>query len=162
MSVVPDVGNRSNRYAVRGLYSRSEQGAENQGIASTENVFGSRRHVRNRWSSKGKTVITISTLAAEKLKVLITEEKKDGGGLRVFVQGGGCSGFQYGLLIEKDAADVDQVFESNGVKMFVDPISISYLTDAVIDYEGSLIGGGFKINNPKAVSTCGCGSSFTV
>jgi iron-sulfur cluster assembly accessory protein len=107
-------------------------------------------------------VITISPFASEKLKALLAEEKKVDGGLRVFVQGGGCSGFQYGLLIEDDAGDVDQVFESNGIKMFVDPISISYLTDAVIDFEGSLVGGGFKINNPKAVSTCGCGSSFTV
>ena len=88
-------------------------------------------------------MITISPFASEKLKALLAEEKKVDGGLRVF-------------------GDVDQVFESNGIKMFVDPISISYLTDAVIDFEGSLVGGGFKINNPKAVSTCGCGSSFTV
>lgn len=82
-------------------------------------------------------------------------------GLRVYVQGGGCSGFQYGLMIEEDAlAASDQVCESRGVRVFVDPISIRYLQNAEVDFVNTVTGGGFTIKNPNATSTCGCGSSF--
>ena len=89
---------------------------------------------------------------------------KDAAGLRVFVQGGGCSGFQYGLMIEESAgdADSDQIFQSNGVKLFVDPISIRYLSSAEVDFVDNLTGGGFTIKNPNAKTTCGCGQSFGV
>ena len=102
--------------------------------------------------------------AASKIDTLLVDEKKDEAGLRVFVQGGGCSGFQYGLMLEDGAGDaeVDRVFQSNGVTLFVDPISIRYLNGAEVDFVDNLMGGGFTIKNPNAKSTCGCGQSFGV
>ena len=106
-------------------------------------------------------MINVSPNAASKIHELLAEEQKLNSGLRVFVQGGGCSGFQYGLMIEENGGDADQVFESNGVKLFVDPISIRYLKGAEVDFVETVTGGGFTIKNPNATSTCGCGSSFT-
>ena len=110
------------------------------------------------------SAINVTPAAASKIQGLLAEEKKDQAGLRVFVQGGGCSGFQYGLMIEdgEGDADSDRVFESNGVKLFVDPISVRYLNGAEVDFVDNLTGGGFTIKNPNAKSTCGCGSSFAV
>jgi iron-sulfur cluster assembly accessory protein len=107
-------------------------------------------------------MVTITPKAVEKLRDVMADESKDpeNNYLRVFVQGGGCSGFQYGLTLEDNKTDADQVFESNGVKIIVDPISISYLKDAVVDLEENSTGGGFTIKNPNAKSTCGCGQSF--
>jgi iron-sulfur cluster insertion protein len=84
--------------------------------------------------------------------------------LRIFVQGGGCSGFQYGLMIDEGDGDAssDQTFEVNGVRLVVDPISIRYLQGAEVDFVDNVSGGGFTIKNPNAKSTCGCGSSFNV
>jgi iron-sulfur cluster assembly accessory protein len=109
-------------------------------------------------------MINVTTLAAEKIQELLTEENKAEAGLRVFVQGGGCSGFQYGLMIEEGegATEADQTIESNGVRLFVDPISVRYLKGAEVDFVDNLAGGGFTIRNPNAKSTCGCGSSFSV
>ena len=107
-------------------------------------------------------MINVSPNAATKISELLAEEQKQNSGLRVFVQGGGCSGFQYGLMIEENGGDADQVFESNGVKLFVDPISIRYLSGAEVDFVDTITGGGFTIKNPQATSTCGCGSSFSV
>jgi iron-sulfur cluster assembly accessory protein len=105
--------------------------------------------------------ITVTEAASTKIKELLSEEGKAESGLRVFVQGGGCSGFQYGLMIEESGAGVgDQAFESNGVKLFVDPVSISYLKGAEVDFVDTITGGGFTIKNPNATSTCGCGQSF--
>ena len=107
--------------------------------------------------------LTIGHRAATKINELLTEENKSGSGLRVFVQGGGCSGFQYGLMIEENGQGAgDQVYESHGVKLFVDPISIRYLQGAEVDFVDTITGGGFTIKNPNATSTCGCGSSFSV
>ena len=107
--------------------------------------------------------INVSETAATKISELLVEENKAGSGLRVFVQGGGCSGFQYGLMIEENGqGSGDEVYESNGVKLFVDPISIRYLEGAVVDFVDTVTGGGFTIKNPSATSTCGCGQSFTV
>src|SRR5687768_17807505 len=107
-------------------------------------------------------MINVSETAAAKISELLTEENKAGSGLRVFVQGGGCSGFQYGLMIEENGQGVgDQVYESHGVKLFVDPISIQYLKNAEVDFVDTVSGGGFTIKNPNAKSTCGCGQSFT-
>jgi iron-sulfur cluster insertion protein len=108
-------------------------------------------------------MINVTTTAAEKIQELLTEENKLGAALRVFVQGGGCSGFQYGLMIEEGnaATDTDRVVESNGIKLFVDPISVRYLKGAEVDFVDNLAGGGFTIKNPNAKSTCGCGSSFS-
>jgi iron-sulfur cluster assembly accessory protein len=106
-------------------------------------------------------MINISPTAASKITELLAEENKEGSGLRVFVQGGGCSGFQYGLMIEEAGTDADQVFESNGVRLYVDPISVRYLGGAQVDFLDTVTGGGFTIKNPSAVSTCGCGQSFS-
>src|SRR5918993_2175720 len=107
-------------------------------------------------------MINVSSAAASKITELLAEEQKLNSGLRVFVQGGGCSGFQYGLMIEENGGDGDQVFESNGVKLYVDPISIRYLKGAEVDFVETVTGGGFTIKNPNATSTCGCGQSFSV
>jgi iron-sulfur cluster assembly accessory protein len=108
-------------------------------------------------------MINVSETAASKINELLAEENKTGSGLRVFVQGGGCSGFQYGLMIEENGQSAgDQVFESNGVRLYVDPISIRYLKGAEVDFVETVTGGGFTIKNPNATSTCGCGQSFTV
>lgn len=108
-------------------------------------------------------MITVTPVAAEKISELLVEEQKAGAALRVFVQGGGCSGFQYGLMIEEEgpAPDADAVIESNGVKLFVDPISARYLKGAEVDFVDNLSGGGFTIRNPNAKTTCGCGQSFS-
>ena len=108
--------------------------------------------------------ISVTEAAAAKITDLLAEDSKPQAGLRVFVQGGGCAGFQYGLMIEEGEGDAvaDKIFESNGVRLFVDPISIRYLTGAEVDFVDNLTGGGFTIMNQNAKSTCGCGSSFSV
>ena len=109
-------------------------------------------------------MINVSETAASKINELLAEEGKTGSGLRVFVQGGGCSGFQYGLMIDEGEGDAatDAVIESNGVKLLVDPISARYLRGAEVDFVDNITGGGFTIKNPNATSTCGCGQSFSV
>ena len=109
-------------------------------------------------------MIEVTETAASKIVALMAEENKTSGGLRVFVQGGGCSGFQYGLMIEEGEGDTsaDRVFESNGVRLYVDPISLRYLGGAQVDFVDNLTGGGFTIKNPNAKTTCGCGQSFGV
>ena len=107
-------------------------------------------------------MINVSEMAAVKINELLTEENKAGSALRVFVQGGGCSGFQYGLMIEENGqGSGDEVYESNGVKLLIDPISIRYLGGAEVDFVDTVTGGGFTIKNPNATSTCGCGQSFS-
>lgn len=106
-------------------------------------------------------LINVTEAAAGKIRELLNEEGKTESGLRVFVQGGGCSGFQYGLMIEESGGVGDQLFESNGVRLFVDPVSVSYLKGAEVDFVDTITGGGFTIKNPNATSTCGCGSSFS-
>ena len=108
-------------------------------------------------------MINVTQAAASKISELLHEESKTEAGLRVFVQGGGCSGFQYGLMIEEGEAktDADQTIESHGVRLFIDPISVRYLKGAEVDFVESLAGGGFTIRNPNAKTTCGCGSSFS-
>jgi len=109
-------------------------------------------------------MINVTVAAASKISELLVEENKPEAGLRVFVQGGGCSGFQYGLMIDEGEGDAstDSVIEVNGVKLMVDPISARYLSGAEVDFVDNITGGGFTIKNPNAKSTCGCGSSFTV
>ena len=104
--------------------------------------------------------IFITDEAIETVKNLLQEKNVPDYGLRVFVAGGGCSGLQYGMALEAEARPYDHVIEQGGVKVFVDPTSMMYLNQATIGYEDSLMGGGFKIDNPNAVSSCGCGSSF--
>ena len=107
-------------------------------------------------------MLQLSDAAVKKVKQLMAAENKEGFGLRVAVQGGGCSGFQYGLSYEKDQKDNDQVLEFGGLSVYVDAMSGCYLDDVMIDYVDSLQGSGFKINNPKATGSCGCGSSFSM
>jgi iron-sulfur cluster assembly protein len=104
--------------------------------------------------------ITVTEKALATVRNLLEEKSVPNYGLRVFVAGGGCSGMQYGMALEEEARAYDHVIEQDGVKVFVDPTSMMYLTGATVDYEDSLMGGGFKIDNPNAVSACGCGSSF--
>ena len=104
--------------------------------------------------------ITLLPGAADKIRSLLSERNLTGHGLRVFVAGGGCSGMQYGMAIEKEPGEFDSIIETHGVKVFIDPTSMMYLSGASIDYVDSLMGGGFRIENPNAVSTCGCGHSF--
>ena len=107
-------------------------------------------------------MLQITEAAVAKVKNLLRTEQKDGYGLRVAVQGGGCSGFQYGMTWEKEQGPNDEVLEFDGLKVFVDPMSVMYLEDVSIDYVDSLSGSGFKIENPRATGSCGCGSSFSV
>jgi iron-sulfur cluster assembly accessory protein len=106
------------------------------------------------------TVLTVSDTAVEKIKGLFAERNLTDHGLRVFVAGGGCSGMQYGMAFEGNPQPTDQIVMINGVKLIVDPVSLPYINGARIDFVDSLMGGGFRIENPNAVSSCGCGSSF--
>lgn len=99
--------------------------------------------------------------AANKVKQLIEEEGNADLKLRVFVSGGGCSGFQYGFTFDEVANDDDTVLNKNGVQLLVDPMSFQYLVGAEIDYQEGLEGSQFVIKNPNATTTCGCGSSFS-
>jgi iron-sulfur cluster assembly accessory protein len=105
-------------------------------------------------------MINLTAMAADKLQNIMTEKGISNYALRVFVSGGGCSGLSYGMTFAEDAELGDQIYEANGIKVIVDPGSIQYLEGAEIDYIDSLMGGGFHIENPNAVQTCSCGSSF--
>jgi iron-sulfur cluster assembly protein len=105
-------------------------------------------------------MITLTDVAAEQLRNLLEADDRLGQGLRVFVQGGGCAGLQYGMLYEGAAREDDLVVEAKGVKIFVDPYSATCLQGASIDYQDTLMGAGFRVDNPNAVASCACGSSF--
>ncbi len=106
-------------------------------------------------------MITLSERAVVELKTLIEQEAKDAA-LRVWVAGGGCSGLSYGMALDDNAPEEgDSVFEQDGIKLFVDPLSLGYMEGATVDYVEEALGGGFKIENPNASSSCGCGSSFS-
>jgi iron-sulfur cluster insertion protein len=105
-------------------------------------------------------MVTVTDTAARKIQDLKLEEGKPDWGLRLRVVGGGCSGFSYELGWEDAAAEDDQVVESAGVKVFVDPQSAQYVTGAEVDYVEGLYGSGFSIKNPNAKGSCGCGHSF--
>ncbi len=106
--------------------------------------------------------LTFTDAAALKVGDLIALEENDDLMLRVFISGGGCSGFQYGFTFDEAIQDGDRQFENQGVTLLVDPMSIQYLIDAEIDYKEDLEGSRFVIRNPNAATTCGCGSSFSV
>ena len=106
-------------------------------------------------------MITITESAVTKLKDIIAEENNPKLKLRVFVQGGGCSGFQYGFTLDEEQAEDDWDIESTGVNVLVDSMSGGYLQGAVIDYKEDNYGASFSISNPQATTTCGCGSSFS-
>jgi iron-sulfur cluster insertion protein len=107
-------------------------------------------------------LVKLTARAAEKVKAIRAEENIETGlGLRLKVMGGGCSGFSYDLFFDQ-SQDVDQTFESQGVRMLCDQMSLMYLVGTEIDYVESVQGSGFKFTNPNVKSTCGCGSSFSV
>ena len=105
--------------------------------------------------------ITIEESASDKIKLLLAEENTPELKLRIFVSGGGCSGFQYGFTFDENQNEDDFIIEQNGVSLLVDAMSMQYLTGAVIGYKTSLMGEQFEIKNPHAQTTCGCGSSFS-
>ena len=106
--------------------------------------------------------LIFSVAAASKVKELIEDEGNDALMLRVFISGGGCSGFQYGFTFDEEGGEGDTVVENEGVKLLVDPMSFQYLSGAEIDYSEGMEGAQFVIRNPNASTTCGCGSSFSV
>jgi iron-sulfur cluster assembly accessory protein len=105
-------------------------------------------------------MINLTAPAADAVKELLTKRNLEGHALRVFISGGGCSGFQYGMALDDNIRESDYIVESNGIKLLVDEVSIDYLNGATVDYVEDIMGGGFKIQNPNALSTCGCGQSF--
>jgi iron-sulfur cluster insertion protein len=107
-------------------------------------------------------MVTVTDIAADKIKTMIEDQENPDLGLRVMIAGGGCSGFQYRLAFDKQATDNDQIIEQNGIKVFVDNKSAIYLMGAELDYVEGLMGAGFKVVNPNAKGTCGCGESFHV
>jgi iron-sulfur cluster assembly accessory protein len=111
--------------------------------------------------TKPKTApVTLTPSAISKVKEIMASQNPVPAGLRLSVQGGGCSGFQYSMAFENGAGMMDKVFEMQGLKVFVDATSLMYLAGANVDYVESLEGAGFKFENPNVKSTCGCGSSF--
>ena len=107
-------------------------------------------------------MITITDNATVKLKDILAEENNPALKLRIFVQGGGCSGMSYGFTLDEVANEDDFTLDESGVQVLVDSMSMQYLTGASIDYKEDLMGATFSISNPNAQTTCGCGSSFSV
>jgi iron-sulfur cluster assembly accessory protein len=105
-------------------------------------------------------MITLTPSATDHLSKIMSEKNLDGHALRVFVSGGGCSGLSYGMTFAEGPEIGDQIFSTGDVNVVVDPGSVQYLNGAEIDYIDSLMGGGFRIENPNAVRSCACGSSF--
>ena len=106
--------------------------------------------------------INLTARAVHKVRDLVEEEQNDELKLRVFITGGGCSGFQYGFTFDEIAAEDDTAIEIDGVTLLVDPMSFQYLAGSEVDYTEGLEGSRFVINNPNATTTCGCGSSFSI
>jgi iron-sulfur cluster assembly protein len=104
--------------------------------------------------------LLVTPAAVNVIKTLLEQREIPNHALRVFVSGGGCSGMQYGMAFEETPREFDRVVEAEGIRLLVDPTSLMYLQGSTIDYVDSLMGGGFRIDNPNAVSTCGCGHSF--
>jgi len=107
-------------------------------------------------------MVSLTPTAVTKVKEIMAAQNPSPSGLRVAVVGGGCSGFQYHMAFENNSNGTDRVFEYDGLKVFVDQMSLMYLGGVQIDYIETLEGSGFKFNNPNVKSTCGCGSSFSV
>ncbi len=112
-------------------------------------------------SSEMPSPVNFTDAAANKVSALIEEEGNDQLKLRVFITGGGCSGFQYGFTFEEEVSDGDTQVEKSGVTLLIDPASYQYLVGAEIDYSDGVEGSQFVIRNPNATTTCGCGSSFS-
>jgi iron-sulfur cluster assembly protein len=107
-------------------------------------------------------MVTLTDIAAEKVREFMQgQETREEAGLRVGVRGGGCSGFQYALALDEQRDD-DQVFETGGIRVIVDPASMRYVDGSTVDFTESFQGSGFEVKNPNVVASCGCGSSFRV
>jgi iron-sulfur cluster assembly accessory protein len=107
-------------------------------------------------------MITLTERAATELKDLLTQQEKPGAALRVWVAGGGCSGLSYGMALDDGTPEEgDNIFEQEGIKIYVDPLSLNYMDGSSVDYVDDVLGGGFKIENPNATGSCGCGSFKT-
>ena len=104
--------------------------------------------------------ITLTPSAAQAVRDLLEKRNLEGYALRVFISGGGCSGFQYGMALEGNIRENDLSQEFDGIKVVVDEVSINYLHGASVDYVEGVMGSGFKIENPNAIASCGCGNSF--
>jgi iron-sulfur cluster assembly accessory protein len=111
-------------------------------------------------TAPAQPLVGLSDAAAGKLRALVEAEQNPQIGLRVYVYSGGCSGFRYGMMLEDQPSSEDITVESKGIKVYVDPQSTQHLQGSEIDYLDTLMGAGFTVNNPNAVSACGCGSSF--
>lgn len=107
-----------------------------------------------------EALVTMTARAAEKLKEIVTKQGREGLALRVYVTPGGCSGFSYGMTFAEEFDAEDAVIENDGVRVVVDPMSAMYIKGSEIDFVDALMGGGFALRNPNAVSSCGCGQSF--
>ena len=105
-------------------------------------------------------IVSMTSRAADKLKEIITKQGRDDLALRVYVTPGGCSGFSYGMTFAEGSEDDDTLIEQDGVRIVVDPMSAMYIKGSEIDFVDALMGGGFALRNPNAVSSCGCGQSF--
>ena len=105
--------------------------------------------------------ISLTPGARDHFSKLLAERNVPDHGLRVFVSGGGCSGMQYGMAMEAEPREFDTIVEKDGLKVFIDPTSLMYMRGASIDFSSDLMGGGFSIDNPQAVASCGCGHSFS-
>lgn len=112
--------------------------------------------------NKQKIMITLTHNAVVKIRDILAEEDNSKNHLRVFVQGGGCSGFSYGFTLDEEQNEDDFTVTEEDVTVLVDGMSMQYLNDAVIDYKEDQYGASFSISNPQAATTCGCGSSFSV
>jgi iron-sulfur cluster assembly accessory protein len=102
----------------------------------------------------------VTEAAVDTIRSLLEQRQIPDHALRVFVTGGGCSGMQYGMAFEQQPSEHDTVVETDGVRLIIDPTSLMYLEGSTIDFVDSLMGGGFRIDNPNSVSSCGCGKSF--
>lgn len=108
-----------------------------------------------------ETIISITDNAAEKIRSLMAQEEEENLALRIGVRPGGCSGFQYSIFFDDEVNEDDETFESNGVKVAIDAMSVPYIVGSEFDWQESLMGAGFAVNNPNVQGGCGCGSSFT-
>jgi iron-sulfur cluster assembly protein len=105
--------------------------------------------------------ITLTDAAVAKVREVVEAQGQESAGLRIYIAGGGCSGFKYGMALDAEPASDDEVFSFGGLRVFVDSMSYPYLKGARVDYvDDALLGQGFKVDNPNAVSSCGCGQSF--
>jgi iron-sulfur cluster assembly accessory protein len=114
---------------------------------------------QNQQTATETSVLTMTPAAVDKVRELLLQENDPTLGLRVFVAGGGCSGLQYGMTLDEEQ-DGDTVINIGEVRVFVDDMSVGYISGSEVDYVDSLMGAGFTVNNPNAVSACGCGHSF--